>query len=79
MFKGKDRSWCGGESGGINMNWRYALNRYATEPAWRVDNPFSILTQFDLWFQFECWLVGFRDEPPDIRGLQLSELREAAK
>lgn len=64
------------------MNWRYALNRYATAPAWRVDNPFSILRQFDLWFQFECWLVGLVglvDELPDIRGLQLSRLREAAK
>jgi len=46
-------------------NWRFAMNRYILPGGWRIANPFSFLSEFEKWFEFECFMVGFFDAPPE--------------
>lgn len=51
-------------TGSWPRNWRFAMNRYILPGGWRMENPHSFLDQFDKWFAFEAFMVGFEDEMP---------------
>jgi hypothetical protein len=53
------------------VNWRYSLDRIMRnmgrkpQGGWRIENPYSFLDNFDMWFRYECFMVGFEDHPPE--------------